>query len=144
MKKEFEDFESFLRGRGLKVTRTRALIFEEIFAAPTVHPNAEEIYRKLEAKKKRVSLATIYRTLNLLVKSGLVSAVDLGEDHSHFEPEWDKAAHGHLICLSCGRIQEFSRREIQDAIDRIGKEKGFVLDKFSIQVFGFCQACRKK
>ncbi len=144
MKKEFGDFKSFLRGRGLKVTRTRALIFEEIFAAPTVHPNAEEIYRKLESKKKRVSLATIYRTLNLLVKSGVVSAVDLGEDHSHFEPEWDRTAHGHLICLSCGRVQEFSRREFQAAIDRIGKEKGFKLDKFSIQVFGFCRACGKK
>lgn len=144
MKKEFGDFKSFLHGRGLKVTRTRALIFEEIFAAPTVHPNAEEIYRKLESKKKRVSLATIYRTLNLLVKSGVVSAVDLGEDHSHFEPEWDRTAHGHLICLSCGRVQEFSRREFQAAIDRIGKEKGFKLDKFSIQVFGFCRACGKK
>ncbi len=144
MKKRFEDFESFLRGRGLKVTRTRALIFKEIFTAPTVHPNAEEIYRKLVAKKKRVSLATIYRTLNLLVNSGLVSAVDLGEDHSHFEPEWNRTAHGHLICLSCGRVHEFSREEIQDAIERIGKEKGFELDKFSIQVFGFCQACGKK
>ncbi len=144
MKKEFGDFESFLRGRGLKVTRTRALIFEEIFAAPTVHPNAEEIYRKLESKKKRVSLATIYRTLNLLVRSGLVSAVDLGEDHSHFEPEWDRTAHGHLICLSCGRVQEFGHQEFLAAIDRIGREKGFKLDKFSIQVFGFCRACGKK
>lgn len=144
MKNDFQRFGAYLRGRGLKLTRTRELIFREIFARPARHPNAEEIHQRLKAQKKRVSLATIYRTLNLLVKSGLVSSVDLGEDHSHYEPEDGQAAHGHLICLSCGKVLEFSQLEIQGAIDRIGAEKGYRLDKFSIQVFGFCRDCGKK
>ena len=144
MKREFQKFGAYLRSRSLKLTRTRKLIFREIFARPALHPNAEEIHQRLRAQKKRVSLATIYRTLNLLVKSGLVSSIDLGEDHSHFEPEGGQAAHGHLICLSCGKVLEFSQAEIQGAIDRIGGEKGYQLDKFSIQVFGFCRDCGKK
>lgn len=144
MKREFQKFQAFLRTRGLKLTRTRELIFREIFARPALHPNADEIHERLRAQKERVSLATIYRTLNLLVKSGLVSSIDLGESHSHFEPEAGQTAHGHLICLSCGRVLEFSQAEIQGAINKIGREKGYQLDKFSIQVFGFCRDCGKR
>lgn len=144
MKKELQKFGTYLRAHGLKLTRTRETIFREIFTRQSLHPNAEEIYQMLMAHKKQVSLATIYRTLNLLVKSGLVSSIDLGEDHSHFEPEGGLAAHGHLICLSCGKVLEFSQAEIQAAIDRIGREKGYRLDKFSLQVFGFCRDCGKK
>ncbi len=144
MIKELEKFEANLRSRGLRVTRTRELIFREIFSRRAVHLNAEDIHRRLRAGHKRVSLATVYRTVNLLVKSGLVSAVDLGEDHSHFEPESQRPAHGHLICLACGRVLEFSHSGIQEEIERIGKEKGYELDKFSIQVFGFCRECGKK
>jgi Fur family ferric uptake transcriptional regulator len=142
--KEFTRFQVYLRSHGLKLTRARELVFREILSAPGIHPNADEIRRRLRAKKKEIGLATIYRTLNLLVRSGLVTAVDLGEGHSHFEPEWNETAHGHLICLSCGRVQEFAQAGIQDAIRRIGEEKGYRLDKFSLQVFGFCRDCETK
>jgi len=142
--KEFTRFQVYLRSHGLKLTRARELVFREILSAPGIHPNADEIRRRLRAKKKEIGLATIYRTLSLLVRSGLVTAVDLGEGHSHFEPEWSETAHGHLICLSCGRVQEFAQAGIQDAIHRIGEEKGYRLDKFSLQVFGFCRDCETK
>ena len=144
MNKEFTRFQVYLRSHGLKLTRARELVFREILSTPGIHPNADEIRRRLRAKKKEIGLATIYRTLNLLVRSGLVTAVDLGEGHSHFEPEWTETAHGHLICLSCGRVQEFAQANIQDAIHRIGEEKGYRLDKFSLQVFGFCRDCETK
>jgi len=141
---EFIRFQGYLRSRGLKMTRARELVFREILSTPGIHPNADEIRRRLRAKKKEIGLATIYRTLNLLVRSGLVAAFDLGEGHSHFEPEWNETAHGHLICLSCGRVQEFAQAGIQEAIHRIGAEKGYRLDKFSLQVFGFCRDCDVK
>ena len=141
MNKEFTRFQVYLRSHGLKLTRARELVFREILSTPGIHPNADEIRRRLRAKKKEIGLATIYRTLNLLVRSGLVTAVDLGEGHSHFEPEWTETAHGHLICLSCGRVQEFAQAGIREAIHRIGEEKGYRLDKFSLQVFGFCRDC---
>jgi Fur family ferric uptake transcriptional regulator len=144
MREEFSRFQAYLRSRGLKMTRARELIFREILSAPGIHPNADEIRRRLQAKRRNIGLATIYRTLNLLVRSGLVSAVDLGEGHSHFEPEGIEAAHGHLICLACGRVEEFAQTGIQEALHRIGEEKGYRLDKFSLQVFGFCRDCKAK
>ncbi len=144
MNEEFNRFQIYLRSRRLKMTRARELVFREILSAPGVHPNADDIRRRLRAKKSEIGLATIYRTLNLLVGSGLVTAVDLGEGHSHFEPERNDTAHGHLICLSCGRVQEFAQTGIQEAIHRIGQEKGYRLDKFSLQVFGFCRECDAK
>lgn len=144
MRAEFTKFQGFLRSQGLRMTRARELVFREILSAPGIHPNADEIRRRLRAKKKEVGLATIYRTLNLLVRSGLVTAVDLGEGHSHFEPDRSQAAHGHLICLSCGRVQEFAQAGIQEAVRQIGEDKGYRLDKFSLQVFGFCRGCEPK
>lgn len=144
MKRKFEKFLKFLHSRHLKNTRARRLIFEEVFSCPLVHPNAYEIHRHLEEKGYRVSLASIYRTLNLLVRSGLVREIDFGENHSHFEPERPRAGHGHLVCLACGQVREFSHARIQSVIHKIGKEKGFEMDKFSIQVFGYCRKCRKQ
>jgi Fur family ferric uptake transcriptional regulator len=141
---ELNAFKEHLRSQKLKFTRTRRLIYEEIFSDKTVHPDAYEIHRRLKSKGEKVSLATIYRTLNFLVKSGLVSEVDFGESHSHYEPEISRAAHGHLVCLSCGEVQEFSNEKIQSILKKIGKESHFKTDKFSIQVFGYCQNCQKK
>ncbi len=141
---ELKAFKDYLSSHKLKFTRTRRLIFEEIFFDEKVHPDAYEIHRRLKNKGEKVSLATIYRTLNFLVKSGLVSEVDFGENHSHYEPEITKGAHGHLVCLSCGEVKEFSHEKIQALLKKIGKESHFKTDKFSIQVFGYCTNCQKK
>ncbi|NIM57765.1 MAG: transcriptional repressor [Candidatus Aminicenantes bacterium] len=141
---ELKAFQDYLNSQGLKFTRPRRLIFKEIFSSEKVHPNAYEIHRRLKRKGQKVSLATIYRTLSLLVKCGLVSEIDFGENHSHYEPEVVKAAHGHLVCLSCGEVKEFSHKRIQAILNKIGKESQFMTDKFSIQVFGYCTNCQKK
>lgn len=141
---ELEAFKDLLRSKKLKFTRTRRLIYEEIFSGKTVHLNAYEIHRRLKNKGEQVSLATIYRTLNLLVKSGLVSEIDFGENHSHYEPEISRAAHGHLVCLSCGEVKEFSEERLRSTLKNIAKKSRFNTDKFSIQVFGYCTKCQKK
>ena len=141
---ELKAFQDYLASQGLKFTRPRRLIFKEIFSSKKVHPNAYEIHRRLKRKGQKVSLATIYRTLGLLVKCGLVSEIDFGENHSHYEPDVVKAAHGHLVCLSCGEVKEFSHERIQTILNKIGKESHFMTDKFSIQVFGYCVNCQKK
>ena len=137
-------FQNYLKSQNLKFTRTRQLIFKEILSHKNVHPNAHDIHRRLKSRGKKVSLATIYRTLSLLVKSGLVSEIDFGENHSNYEPKVAKSAHGHFICLSCGDVKEFSHEKIQGIINKIGKENNFKTDIFSIQVFGYCKKCRRK
>ena len=141
---ELKAFQDYLNSQRLKFTRPRRLIFKEIFSSKKIHPNAYEIHRRLKRKGQKVSLATIYRTLSLLVKCGLVSEIDFGENHSHYEPEIVKSAHGHMVCLSCGRVQEFSDDKVLSILNKIGQESRFKTDKFSIQVFGYCKSCQKK
>ena len=143
MNPNIEDFRAVLRARNLKATRTRQVIFAELVARKNIHPNAYEIFKRLEKRGRKISLATVYRTLRLLVASGLIRQVDLGEDHSHYEPEGPKTGHGHLICLSCGTVKEFADGTIERTIGKIGKGQGFEIDKFSIQAFGFCRKCRR-
>ena len=144
MTKAIEAFQNYLKSKGLKLTRTRRIIFEEIISAGKIHPDAYNLYESLKKKGHQVSLATIYRTLSLLVKSGLVSEINFGEDHAHYEADIHKEGHGHLICLSCGKVREFSHDEIRAILERIGKQMKFKTDRFTVQVFGYCSSCRKK
>jgi len=139
---DVDRFEEFLRANGLKATANRRLVFREIMASPSAHLNADEILVRLRKKGKQVSLATIYRTLILLVRSGMVRRIDLGEDHGHYEREEPRAGHGHLICLSCGRILEFADDDVRAALAKIGREHAFRPDKVSLQIFGTCAHCR--
>lgn len=142
MTEKKDDFWSRLRSRGLKFTRHRQLVWQEIKRNPQAHKNAADIYLSLKKKGYKVSLATVYRTLNTLVRTGLVRAEGLGEKHSHFEPEEHGGMHGHLICLGCGRVQEFEEAKLRREIEAIGRRSGFRLEKFSLQLFGFCEHCR--
>jgi Fur family ferric uptake transcriptional regulator len=143
VKADLERLEDVLRSRDLKVTRTRRLIFAEILASPETHLDVGEIHARLQRKGRHVSLATIYRTLRLLVRNGFVSRVDFGESHGHYERKGAKAGHGHLICLACGRVSEFADERIQGAVGAIGAAEAFELDKFSLQIFGYCRACKR-
>ncbi len=143
MKRQIEFLRESLKTRGLKHTRSRELVFREIWRQAESHRNAADIYRSLKKKGYRVSLATVYRTLQVLVRIGLVRAEDLGEKHSHYEPHAPGIAHGHLICLSCGRVEEFVEGKVAAEIEAIGASHGFRLARFSLQVFGFCQKCSR-
>lgn len=141
IKPRVENFGSFLRGKGLRFTRSRELIWEEIQRQSEIHRNAADIYQSLKKKGHKISLATIYRTLNLFVQTGLVRAEDFGEKHSHFEPDTPGTIHGHLICLGCGLVKEFEEEKLRKELEVISQRLGFKLSKYSLQIFGFCQEC---
>ncbi len=143
MNQDAEALRGCLKSRRLKLTKTRLAVFREITAFPDAHVNAYDIHERLRKRGLRVSLATVYRTLSLLVEAGLVSQIDLGENHSHYEPETAKTSHGHFICLSCGNVHEFNRDRVRSEIATAAQEMGFQPGKISIQVFGFCRSCRK-
>lgn len=141
IKTNLKNFNSYLRSRGLRLTRTRELVWEEIHRQPEIHRNAADIYQSLKKKRYRISLATIYRTLNLFVEAGLVRSEDFGEKHSHFEPDTPGAIHGHLICLACGLVKEFKEEKLTEELEVISQRLGFKLAKYSLQIFGFCEKC---
>jgi len=141
IKPRVENFSSFLRERGLRFTRSRELVWREIHRQPEIHRNAADIYQSLKKRGHRISLATIYRTLNLFVQTGLARAEDFGEKHSHFEPDTPGTIHGHLICLGCGLVKEFEEEKLKKELEIISHRLGYKLAKYSLQIFGFCQEC---
>src|SRR5213082_990990 len=106
LQREINRFQHFLAGQGLKLTTERTSLVREIFSTH-YHFEADELLLKMKQKSVKISRATIYRTLELLVKSGMVRRVHLGEDHYHYEHVTGNSHHDHLICTNCGSVIEF-------------------------------------
>src|ERR671927_658883 len=106
VQREIDRFQQFLAKQGQKLTRERTALLREIFATH-YHFEADELLFKMKGKSLKISRATVYRTLELLVKSGMVRRVHLGEDHYHYEHVGKDSHHDHLICTTCGGVIEF-------------------------------------
>ena len=127
----------FLRADGRRITRERRLLLRIIERNP--HLDAAEIYELARKENPKISLSTVYRTVNLLKDLGLVEASPLGEDHYHYEVRFQD--HYHLVCLGCGRVIEIPPS--QD-INRLGEERGFEIIGVKLELFGYCPECRAK
>src|SRR5205809_3239156 len=112
VQREIDKFQGFLAKQGLKLTRERTALLREIFATH-YHFEADELLFKMKEKGVKISRATVYRTLELLVKSGMVRRVHLGEDHYHYEHVRGDSHHDHLICTTCGGVIEFHDEELE-------------------------------
>jgi len=142
MRKEAEIFDGYLKTKKLNLTRERRLIMDEVFSRDG-HLEADEVYFRLRKGNKDVSRATVYRTLGLLVDSGLVRKVYLGEDHIHYEHNFGHTHHDHLVCLKCGKVIEFSDKNIEKLQSSVCQENGFKELSHTVQIFGYCKGCRK-
>ena len=136
-------FQTFLRDQGLKLTSERTALVREIFATH-YHFEADELLFKMKEKSVKISRATVYRTLELLVKSGLVRRVHLGEDHYHYEHVSGDSHHDHLICTTCGAVIEFNDAELEARQLAICEKKKFTPTFHNLQILGICDACRRK
>ncbi len=141
MHKAIEIFVKYLQAQKLKFTKERKAVLQEIFLHPG-HLEAEELCHNLRKKKRRASRATIYRTLDLLVDSGIVRTVDLGHGHSHYELVLGHAHHEHMICLKCGKVIEFSDKRIERSIKKLCEKQRFEHTSHRFQIFGYCDKCK--
>jgi Fur family ferric uptake transcriptional regulator len=142
MPRVIQTFAQYLNSKNLKLTEERKAVLKEIFLRPG-HLEAEDLWHTLRKKKKRASRATVYRTLELLVDSGIVRKVDLGHGHSHFEHVLGHAHHEHMICLKCGKVIEFSDKKIEKSLKRLCEKSGFENTSHCFQIFGYCRDCRQ-
>jgi len=137
-------FESFLATRSLKLTSQRRRIFARVFATHE-HFSAETLYGWMRAEEgPSVSRATVYRTLALLVEGGFLETLDAGQDELLYEHVLGHRHHDHLVCLDCGRIEEFSDDRIEEFQREAALRKGFRLHYHNLRLFGTCAACTKK
>ena len=135
-----ERFERFLRDHDLKLTPERRAILREFYRIHE-HIEADELLFHLRRAGSRVSRATIYRTLDLLVQAGLARRIRLGKDHSYYEHILGREAHEHMICLGCDRIIEWIDPQLTELVFRNCEEQSFAPARHSLQVFGYCQDC---
>lgn len=136
-------FSDFLQQQGLKLTSEREALVREIFSIH-YHFEADELLFKMKQNSVKISRATVYRTLELLVKSGLVRRVHLGEDHYHYEHVSGNSHHDHLICTTCGAVIEFHDEELERRQREICERKKFTPTFHNLQILGLCDACRRK
>jgi len=141
--REINRFQHFLAGQGLKLTNERTALVREIFSTH-YHFEADELLFKMKEKNVKISRATIYRTLELLVRSGLVRRVHLGEDHYHYEYVSGNSHHDHLICTTCGSVIEFHDADLEARQLEICERKKFTPTFHNLQILGVCDACRRK
>lgn len=130
-----------LRDSGRRVTAKRALILDLLRTDPG-HPDAGALFLKARKIDPKISLATVYRTLDLLKKTGLVEEHRLGESHGHFEAV-RKSVHSHFTCSACGRVIEFSHPLLDRLKAEIKKKMSVDLKEFHVNTSGVCDRCRK-
>jgi Fur family transcriptional regulator, ferric uptake regulator len=141
---EVERFRVYLQKQGLKRTNERRALVREIFSTH-YHFDADELLLKLKENSAKISRATVYRTLELLVKSGMVRRVHLGEDHYHYERvTTDDVHHDHLICTTCGSVIEFHDERLEARQVQICEQHRFTPTFHNLQILGVCHRCRKK
>lgn len=141
MKNEFKLFEEFLGENSLKLTPQRRAVLEAVFATHQ-HFDADELVDILKKRKKRISRATVYRALELLVSGGFVHAMELGESRKKYEHIIGHAHHDHMICTTCGRTLEFGDGMIEMLQQKVCDDLKFKAESHSLRIFGLCESCK--
>lgn len=131
-----------LRAGGKRVTSQRALLLR-IMQGSGGHLDADEIYRQAREHDPRISLSTVYRTLNLLKELDLVEELHFDEEHHHYEMAAEKA-HYHLVCMGCGRVVEFQSPLVNELWAELEREHGVALERLQIDALGRCQKCQRR
>jgi len=133
---------SDLKKVGLKVTIPRMKILGFLEATPVRHQSAEDIYRALLEDGEEIGLATVYRVLTQFETAGLVSRHHFEGGQAVFELN-QTGHHDHIVCVVCGKVEEFYDKLIEDQQTKISKEKGYIITDHSLTIYGKCTDCQE-
>ncbi len=143
MKMAHEVFLDYLREKGMNMTPQRAAIVET-FLDTEGHFSSEEFSARVRQVDPNIGQATVYRTLKLLVESGLAETFRSEEGTMLYEHGYGHAHHDHLICQQCRVKVEIMDPEIEQRQEDLARSHGFELTNHSMLLFGLCPACQKK
>jgi Fur family ferric uptake transcriptional regulator len=131
------EFQKYLKDAALPFTEEREKIVN-LISDMDCHFTVDELLTNSIEQELKISRATVYRTIQLLLDAELINKVSRRDQPPVYEPIFDKGRHNHMLCLSCGKIEDFSSPEIEKVLKVIADENGFNLYSYSVKIFGNC------
>lgn len=128
-----------LDNSGIRITKQRALILDILRQG---HMDADEVYLLARKKSSRLSLSTVYRTLQKLKELDLIDELHFDENHHHYELK-KPIGHHHLVCLLCGKIVEFECLLSAKMKEDVAQQKNFEVTSTEVYMTGYCSQCRR-
>jgi Fur family ferric uptake transcriptional regulator len=144
MKTATADITGAVKERGLRLTRQRQILLELIDQSGE-HLDAESLYNLARARDPKLNRVTVYRTLRMLKEGGLVDELDLMHlnGDQHFYETKLKQDHAHVICLRCGKVEEFFGESLQRLHTQVQEAFGFQMSKARTEIGGYCVHCQR-
>ena len=137
---EIDVLENYISENNLKITKQRRTVLKAFLECKN-HISVEELYNTVSKAEPKIGLATVYRTLALLTKSGLALEMDFGDGQKRYESSYRTVHHDHMVCTECGKIIEFNHPLIEKYQEEIAKENSFKITSHKLDLFGHCLDC---
>ena len=141
--KEMQMLHDRMAARGLKSTPQRDELAAWIFKVHE-HFTVDDVISSFRQMGKKVSAATVYRLVQMMLELGLLIEHDFGKGHKFYEHTPGHPHHDHIICNNCGKIIEFADESLEQLKLKIAQSYGFIMESHSLHIFGKCSECTDK
>lgn len=136
-----DTLNAYMRQKGKRQTRQREVIVD-VFIRAKDHLTLQDLLTKAQVLEPSIGFATVYRTMKMLVDAGVAEEHRFGEGQSRYElADMDGEHHDHLICVKCGRIEEFEDHEIEERQTQVADRLGWAVTHHVHEIYGVCPSC---
>lgn len=135
------ELAKILRDNGCKVTPQRLAVYD-MLSHTTEHPTAEMIYQKVKEQYPTMSFATVYKSVEIFSKLGVIQVLNTGEDSFRYDAKTSE--HPHIKCTKCGRVNDVSHLDARAVESLVENETGFKVNGQQFYFYGICPDCQKK